>query len=547
MKKIIILMIGIVIFSSCSSFLDTEDLTKKNSDNFPKTEEDINTSLLAVYSAMAEDTKPYWNNIFIISETMSDDRLGGGGSVDRMMWAMNEYKKDQDNMYSHLWSKYYKGIFRSNFVLESLDRIDWQDDEKRNKVEGQAYFLRGFIYFDLCRLFGSVPLVLSTQVEPTPKALPEELYSCIFSDLKRAIALLPSTSYQNISDTERALATKWAAQALLARVYLFYSGYYEKETIQLRDGGSLTKEDVIREIDDCIANSGHGLIDDFRNLWPYAISNQEYGYAKNNSLEWIGEEGKNIETVFAWKHSASGGNFENRVTLHFGLKGQDQIPFGKGWGFCPVNPQLYEQWPDNDIRKKASIYNVNDPDEGVTGYKWGSQSMQQETGFWQKKYMPINIRNSAGNIVNYSCVLYGATTNFQMNNTQDIVVIRFADVLLMAAELGSSKAQQYFDQVRARVGLPSIPVTLENIKKERRYELAFEGVRYYDLLRWGDAEKEINKIVGVPIKNSNVWTSLTVKFRSETGGFLPIPENEILLSNGILEQNSGWIGSDAVY
>lgn len=154
-------MIGIVIFSSCSSFLDTEDLTKKNSDNFPKTEEDINTSLLAVYSAMAEDTKPYWNNIFIISETMSDDRFGGGGSVDRMMWAMNEYKKDQDNMYSHLWSKYYKGIFRSNFVLESLDRIDWQDDEKRNKVEGQAYFLRGFIYFDLCRLFGSVPLVLS--------------------------------------------------------------------------------------------------------------------------------------------------------------------------------------------------------------------------------------------------------------------------------------------------------------------------------------------------------------------------------------------------
>lgn len=547
MKKIIVLLIGIVTFFSCSDFLGTEDLTKKNSDNFPKTEEDINTSLLAVYSAIAEDTKPYWNNIFIISETMSDDRFGGGGSVDRMMWALNEYKKDQDNMYSHLWSKYYKGVFRSNFVLESLDRIDWQSDENRNKVEGQAYFLRGLIYFDLCRLFGTVPLVLSTQVEPTPKALPEDLYSCILSDLKKAIALLPPTPYQNISDTERSLATKWAAQALLARVYLFYSGYYKQETIQLRDGGSLTKEDVIREIDDCIANSGHGLIDDFRNLWPYAISNQEYEYAKNNGLEWIGEDGKNIETVFAWKHSTSGGNFENRVTLHFGLKGQDQIPFGKGWGFCPVNPQLYEQWPDNDIRKKASIYNVNDPEEGVTGYKWGSQSMQQETGFWQKKYMPINVRNSDGKIVNYSCILYGATTNFQMNNPQDIVVIRFADVLLMAAELGSSKAQQYFDRVRERVGLPSIPVTLENIKKERRYELAFEGVRYYDLLRWGDAEREINKIVDVPIKNSNVWTSLTVKFRPETGGFLPIPENEILLSNGVLEQNPGWMGSDAVY
>ena len=161
--------------------------------------------------------------------------------------------------------------------------------------------------------------------------------------------------------------------------------------------------------------------------------------------------------------------------------------------------------------------------------------------------MPVNIRNSAGNIVNYSCELYGATTNFQENNTQDLVVIRFADVLLMGAELGSVHAQEYLDQVRERVGLPSVPVTLDNIKKERRYELAFEGVRYYDLLRWGDAEKEINKIMDVPARTMNVPITVTVKFRPETGGFLPIPENEILLSNGVLLQNPGWTGSDALY
>lgn len=547
MKNIIYLIVSVFVLSACSGFLDTEDLTKKNSSNFPKTEEDISSSLLAAYAAIGEITKPFWQNIFIISETMSDDRFGGGGTVDRMMSAMNEYKKNQDNMYSHLWTKYYTGVYRTNFVLESLDKIKWANEGERSKIEGQAYFLRGLIYFDLCRLFGSVPLILSTQVDPSPKASPQELYSAIFSDLKHAITLLPAVAYKNIPATEKSVATKWAAQALLARAYLFYSGYYKEDGIQLRDGSTLTKGDVLSNIQDCIANSGHGLIKDFRNLWPYAISNKEYGYAKNNHLEWIGEEGANVETVFAWKYSPSGGNFVNRVTLHFGLKGQDQIPFGKGWGFCPVNPQLYEQWPDNDIRKKASIYNVSDPEEGVTGYIWGKDNIQQETGFWQKKYMPVNVRNASGAIVNYSCVLYGAPTNFQNNNTQDIVVIRFSDVLLMAAELGVPNSQSCLDQVRGRVGLPSVPVTLDNIKKERRYELAFEGVRYYDLLRWGDAEKEINKIVDVPTKTSNVLIPLTVKFRPETGGFLPIPENEILLSNGILEQNTGWTGSEVVY
>ena len=550
MKKIniSILIVSIFIFLSCSDFLDTEDLTQKNSSNFPQTSEDVFSSLLSAYAAIGEIQDPYWQTFFLLAETMSDDRFGGGSTVDRMILAVNEYKKSQDNMYSGIWSKYYRGIYRAHFVLESIDKVSWESEAQKNNILGQAYFLRAYMYFDLCRLFGSVPLVLSTQVESLPKASPEELYGCIFSDLKKAIDLLPLVSLTNIPDTEKSLATKWAAQALLARAYLFYSGYYKIASIQLPDQTVLDKEYVIDNVDDCIANSGHGLISDFRSLWPYSLSNKEYGYAKNNQLEWIGENGDNVETVFAWKYSTlMWKGFSNKINLYFGIKGQDQIPFGKGWGFGTVNPQLYAQWPDDDIRKKASIYYVDDPEEGTTGFIWNGENNQQETGYWQKKYMPVNVRNAAGNVVNYSCELYGATTNFQENNTQDLVVIRFADVLLMGAELGSVHAQSYLDQVRKRVGLPSVPATLENIKEERRYELAFEGVRYYDLLRWGDAEKEINKIVDVPARTMNVPMKVTVKFRPETGGFLPIPENEILLSNGILEQNPGWTGSDALY
>ena len=546
MRKISVLIICIC-FLSCSDFLDTEDLTQKNSSNFPQTSEDVYSALLSAYAAIGEIKDPYWQTFFMLAEIMSDDRFGGGSTVDRMILAVNEYKKSEDNMYSGIWSKYYRGIYRTHFVLENIDRVTWSDENQKNKILGQAYFLRAYMYFDMCRLFGNVPLVLSTQVESLPKASSEELYRCIFSDLKRSIELLPAVRFENIIDSEKSLATKWAAQALLARAYLFYSGYYKVQTITLDDQSVLDKEYVIKNIDDCIANSGHGLISDFRSLWPYSLSNEEYGYARDNQLEWIGEDGDNIETVFAWKYSPLANGFSNKMCLYFGIKGQDQIPFGKGWGFGTVNPQLWEQWPDDDLRKRASIYYVDDPNEGTTGFIWNGENNQQETGYWQKKYMPINVRDAQGNVVNYSCELYGATTNFQENNTQDLVVIRFADVLLMGAELGSIHAQSYLDQVRERVGLSPVPVTLENIKKERRYELAFEGVRYYDLLRWGDAEKEINKIVNVPARTMNVPITVTVKFRPETGGFLPIPENEILLSNGILEQNPGWTGPDAQY
>src|SRR5699024_2329641 len=96
-------------------------------------------------------------------------------------------------------------------------------------------------------------------------------------------------------------------------------------SIELSDQTVLDKEYVIRNIDDCIANSGHGLISDFRNLWPYSLSNKEYGYAKNNRLEWIGENGDNVETVFAWKYSTLlWKGFSNKINLYFGIKGQDQ-------------------------------------------------------------------------------------------------------------------------------------------------------------------------------------------------------------------------------
>ena len=151
-------------------------------------------------------------------------------------------------------------------------------------------------------------------------------------------------------------------------------------------------------------------------------------------------------------------------------------------------------------------------------------------------------------VYNFSHELYSMTgTDYQRDNIQDLILIRFSDVLLMAAELGAPNAQQYLDRVRNRVGLVSVPVTLENIKAERRFELAFEGVRYYDLLRWHDEDLITINQTGIVTYNrrgqANAETK-SITFRKETGGFLPIPQTQIDLSGGVLTQNAGWEGGD---
>lgn len=191
-------------------------------------------------------------------------------------------------------------------LLNSLDGISWESQETRNKIEGQAHFLRAYFYFDLCRLFGTVPLLTTSEPENVPRATAEELYAQIAFDLKTAIEKLPSVKYSAANNSELGRATKWAAEALLARAYLFYTGYYQQESMPLPDNSTLSRTDVITYLDDCINNSGHDLIGDFRNLWPYSnvYTKKDYKYAQDNDLHWIGEDGANVETVFAIRYSA---------------------------------------------------------------------------------------------------------------------------------------------------------------------------------------------------------------------------------------------------
>lgn len=550
MKKIWIYLIVSFLFSGCENFLDTENLTKKDNSNFPKSAADAETALTGVYALLREMTPGEdGQSFFLTAELLSDDRFGGGGPDDRRMHAVDRLKKVDDNMFADVWKQAYRAIYRCNMLLASMDAIEWENEAIRQKLEGQIHFLRAYFYFDICRLFGTVPLITSTEPVNNPRATAEELYALIASDLKTAIEQLPATKYSASSNAELGRATKWAAEALLARVYLFYTGYYQQESIPLLEG-TLSKNDVTGYLDDCISNSGHDLVGDFRNLWPYSneYTKKNYKYAQDYDLSWVGEEGGNVETVFAIRYSskATWDNpwYNNEVCLYSSPREpaslDDIFPFGIGWGIGTVNPKLWEEWPSKDPRREGSILSV---EKELPDYAWGCDKQMNETGYWQKKYMAINAYNDEGESVNYSRIIYPEIdSDYQLNNTQDLVIIRFADVLLMAAEL--KKDASPLNRVRARVGLTPVAYSDEALRNERHWELAFEGLRYYDLLRWGIAGQVLSQQNGVKVLDNMVDTRMDMGDISQrmeiTKGLMPLPKTQIDLSAGVLEQNPGW-------
>lgn len=558
MKKLIIYIGFIFFFFGCSDFLETEPMTTKVIENYYKTVKDAEQALAAAYSALYGTQDGFWLGIsFVSSEIRSDDRLAGGAVGDVEITKQSNFDTDGSDTWRHIWKGDYIGIYRCNILLENLNKIAWDSEKQRSKYEGETRFLRAYYYFELARFFENVPLVLTSAPANLPQSKPEEIYAQIALDLKRAIELLPNVAYSSSNKDDLGHVTKWAAQALMGRVFLFYTGLYQKETLPLPENGYISKSEVVAWIDSCANTgiSGHSLIPDFRNLWPYAYgSGKGYKYATDNNLQWVGEDGANTETIFAIKYSTlanwwqyGGGvseNWSNGAMTFFGWrlkKPYASMPFGTGYGVGPVNPNLYNEWDDMDIRKKGSILKVDDPDEGVFGYSTETVDQQKdETGFWSKKYMPVYVKTNDGSIVHMTESLYGVHKGRVLENVQDLVIIRFADVLLMGAELGSSHAQEYLDAVRSRAGLSSVPVTLENIKKERRHELAFEGIRLFDLMRWGDLEAAVAQVKDIPVTNNGVPGTVTKTYRPESRGFLQIPWSQISLSNGVLKQNPGW-------
>ena len=575
MKKLIYFII-VLLLISCDNFLSFDPITDKTSSNFPQTVEEVKQMMAGIYTTMNNEHQLTDMSYLFVCEIASDDKLGGGGVNDVKAQAYEAFMYSSTDMLAHNWETTYEGIHRANFAIAKLDEMgeDIIDTELKNQFKGEALFLRAFFYHRLATLYGQVPLKITPEITELGGASADEIFAQIASDLKTAIELLPNRTY---SDTEDGRATRWAAQAMMARVWLFYTGFYQKTDLPVTGGGNISKQNVIDWLKDCIDNSGHKLVADFHELWPYtnSLTIGDYDYIQNymtntgKVLKYASDEGgRNPETLFALKFSNFADwdvrrGYANQYQLYFALRGLQPLantfPFAGGWGQGNSIPKgMVDQWladEPNDPRLWASVLDI---EAELPNYSKGQWDFVLESNYWGKKYNGISAKTPEGSDFksynDYSVIMYGNKDNQQLSHGDDLVFIRFADVLLMMSEL--TEDATYMNQVRARADLPAVSYSLENLQKERRYELAFEGLRWNDMRRWGAeyAKAALESQVGTPVYNfgrAEVFNGLNPKGYSarydETKGFFPIPQPQIKLSNGLLKQVEGYSESEGLY
>jgi hypothetical protein len=514
---------SLLVLGACSEdFLENEPYTDKVTDNFYKTPSDAFEGLVAVYDVLQREA---YGGPLIVSEQASDDCFGGFGIADPagdLEWDRFLYTIDKD-MNANIWTTSYLGIYRANILLENLDHVNWGTNTAlKTQYEAEARFLRAHFHFQAAKMFGDIiPLdhTVTTSEFELPRQVPEVTYALIANDLKFAADHLGPENYSQKGNANYGRITKWAAEAYLARTFLFYTDYYKKADL----AGVVTKAQAVNYINDAVSNSGHGLVADFANLW-LAASFENFA----------GED--NTEMVWAVRFNGSGkGNWDlhegNRFQVNIAPRGGSIGKYATGWGGATVNPDLYNAYEAGDTRRNATIISYTDEN---LNFDAQAREQRQYTGYSWKKYCPIT--NAAG-----TAVVEANGGNFQIDNYQDYAIIRYADVLLMAAELNlgtnAGLAQTDFDKVRDRAFKNTthrIAVSKAALMNERRLELALEGQRYFDLIRQGvDVAK-------AAIDNTDADSQFNVTFRTQTLGWFPLPQSQVVLSNGTITQNPGW-------
>lgn len=585
MKKIYLFAATAVAALSLAScgINDVNNYGELSTENFPSTEEDADATLAGVYENLNAVNANPQESFLYYAQLASDDNLGGGGVNDKSMQAMDLITNYNANMTKDFFNQRYEGINRANTLIQALPNTSLSDEQKAQYL-GEAKFLRAFYYYELSSMYGNVPLRTEPSGTSITQGSIQDVWAQILMDLRDASRDMPATRKTD------GHVDKYTAEAMLGRAWLFYSGFFcngftiadevstnysPLTTCELPDGSTLTKQDVIGYIDDCVNNSGYSLVPDFRNLWAYTnrCTVEDYDYTKGQGLKWVEDDqnngaSTNPESMFAIKFNKFASwsttiGYANGYALHFGVRGgqayANTFPFGQGWGAGPVAPNLVDDWKSaepNDIRRDASIQDWSTS----STYTWGGWAdYVQETGYYNKKWSPITAKNSnvdGGYSCTFENVMYpgnwdvSGVENMQLGNIHDLVLIRFADVLLMQSELKEDVAG--INRVRARAGLDPIGTySLSALQNERRWELACEGTRWNDIRRWHIAASALDRQNNVAIyycgnqeRNTAHNGGYTARYNA-TAGFQKMPDDAV--SQGIVVQNEGWSGADSEY
>jgi hypothetical protein len=533
----------------CADLLDLKPPMDEVSENFYITEEDAFQSLTSAYNVLiwsAPSTafgSPQNCAFEIVSEMLGDCCYAGGANANDIPSSVRlsqfaAYVTDPAP--EALWRKYYSGIYRCNQFFEKIDDIVFKDNNLKERYKAEAHFLRAYYYFDLVRLFGNVPLILKVltpaefaQVQAEPAVIYEQiakdLLAAINAKDENDVALLPANALQ-LAATDKGRVNLASAQSLLARVWLYYTGYYGKDQLPLVDQTKILA--IIREA----VASGHSLMPD-----AYSPGARITGSSKLFDVTMKNKE----EGVFEIQYSALSkwgdwgnrmGCLGNQAVILWGIRDVGS-PYAAGWSFAPVNKKLFEAFAPTDPRRWASIINANqsavagDDGEGLN-YTKGYQN----TGYFCRKFTPF-VRHNA------------SSGSRELNYPNNYMSIRFADVLLMSAELeflhgSKTTAFDSYKKVRERaLGIGNAgtnggaaneaALTLQHIYNERYFELALEGHRYWDILRQGQTK-------AAQLLTNNEQGEFAVTYSTQRAGLFPIPQFDITQSKNSLKQNPGY-------
>lgn len=480
--KIYFVFIAAMGFNACSDdYVDVES-EDPNSENFFNSQADYESALVAAYDLLQSS---YIN--VMLGEIASDNTLAGGESATDVIGIQqidDMIHTPVNAQLTDLWRWMFAGVNRTNYIMEFQDKTDFPD---KPRVLGETRFLRAYYYFELVKFFGDVPLKVDQrflfgdqfETERTPKA---QVYEQIERDLLFAIDNLQYTT----PDVGR--ATKGSAQALLGKVYLFQQKYGDAADV----------------LDDLILSNNYSLVSDYSTIFENDNEN-------------------NSESVFEVQYSdLEGAGFgclqcsEGNVAVGFnGIRNYNGPLFDSGFSFNVPTQEVVDLFDGADPRKDVAILDINafaaaNNATFAVGF--------EHTGYYNRKYIARQGDLNTGDA--------------NLTNPNNYRAIRYADVLLMAAEaynsgnLGDGQARTYLNRVRFRLGLPDITSSgaalADDIFKERRLELVGEGHHFFDLVRTGRASSEIDGFI-------------TGKHE-----VFPIPLEEILLAGNRWAQNPNY-------
>lgn len=484
-KLIGLLFLGLIIQGCSKNFIELNPISNANEGNFYKTQDDFLNAIYGAYSTLKRSGQ-YDDNMQLVGDLRSDNTEMGTTASTRFSY----YDLTQFNVQStspiveSIWNDNYVGIRDVNIILDKISGSDIPADIK-GRITGEAQFLRGLCYFNLVRVFGKVPLVTKT-VKTIADAYAygredtAKVYQQIVADLTAAEAALPLTA-----KGEEGRATKGAAGALLGKVYLTMHDY-------------TAARDILSKV---ITSGQYDLLTDYKDLWDATKKNSK-------------------ESIFAVQFLASiststGANFTERYYPY-------QYPLFSfsttGGGYNIPTDDLIAAYEPGDLRKTASLHESYTNKQGalVTGLQ----------GRFEYKFHDEPVKSG------------GSNDNWP--------VLRYADVLLMYAEAlneisfaPDGEAFTLLNRIRQRAGLPEKTATNTNpalriasqqdfrlaMEQERRVEFAFEGHRWFDLVRTGRA---------IAVLGSKVRGGLTPQQL-----VLPVPLSQIDVNPAKITQNEG--------